>query len=98
MRAAVLCKCGAFLAREFFETITNIAERMNELRMARIFFNLSSQGSDAAIDTARCDHHGIAPNGVQDVIPRQGAPLAEKEILQKPKLLGREVHFLTIAK
>src|SRR5262249_39556933 len=87
---------GIWLAR--FEAVTDVANRLDVNGIVRIGLDLRPQGGDAAVNTARRHDHGIAPNGVQDVIASERAPNARREVRQQAEFLGSELHFAAGAK
>src|SRR5262245_44429288 len=53
------------------EAVTDLADRVNVDRVARVFFNLRAQRCYAAIDAAAGDDHGPSPYGIQDIVARK---------------------------
>ena len=79
------------------EAITNVADGLDQARTMRVGFDLCAKGRDASIHTAVVDHDVIAPDGIENLVPGEGAagPLGEK--FQQPELLGSERHYFPFA-
>src|SRR6478752_3025892 len=63
----------------------------------RVGFDFAAESGDAAVDTARSDHDGIAPDSVHDALPREGAAGSMQEVFKQSEFLAGERDFPAVA-
>src|SRR5574344_169533 len=81
---------GGLCGRQF-EAVTDITDRLDELRATSIALDLGAQRGDTAIDTAVGHEHRIAPDAVEDGVAREGTAGALDEEREQLVLLAGEL-------
>ena len=79
------------------EAVADVADGADKEGVVRVGFDFGAESGDAAVDAARRDDDGVAPDRIEDVVARQGAAGSRGEIGEQAEFLGGQLDLLAAA-